>query len=70
MTTTECPIDRFARLMADIRRTHPVTAGQLHTRYAYVNTSDRDWWLDTYLPQLEREWAAGDGRAATGEGEG
>ena len=62
----ERPIDRFARLLADIACTHRETAWLIAQEYA--RATDGRWWLGHYLSQLEREWAADDGRAATGEG--
>jgi hypothetical protein len=52
----ERPIDRFARLMADIRRTHPTTALMLSAQYIRCARADRAAWLARYLPGLEEEW--------------
>jgi hypothetical protein len=55
-TATERPIDRFARLMADVRRTHPTTALMLSAEYIRCARADREAWLARYLPGLEAEW--------------
>jgi hypothetical protein len=55
---TERPIDRFARLMADVRRTHPTTALMLSAEYIRCARADRAAWLARYLPKLEAEWRA------------
>jgi hypothetical protein len=57
-TASERPIDRFARLLADIRRTHPVTALMLSAEYIRCARADREAWLARYLPRLEAEWGA------------
>jgi hypothetical protein len=57
-TASERPIDRFARLLADIRRTHPVTALMLSAEYVRCARADRAAWLARYLPGLEGEWGA------------
>jgi hypothetical protein len=57
-TATERPIDRFGRLLADIRRTHPVTALMLSAEYVRCARADRAAWLARYLPGLEEEWKA------------
>jgi hypothetical protein len=62
-TASERPIDRFARLMADIRRTHPVTALMLSAEYVRCARADREAWLARGcplggMPGLEAEWGA------------
>jgi hypothetical protein len=57
-TATERPIDRFARLLADVRRTHPLTALMLSAEYVGCPLADREAWLAAYLPRLEAEWGA------------
>jgi hypothetical protein len=57
-TVAERPIDRFARLLADIRRTHPMTAVMLSAQYIRCARADREAWLARYLPGLEAEWRA------------
>jgi hypothetical protein len=54
----ERPIDRFARLLADIRRTHPVTALMLSAEYVRCARADREAWLAAHLGKLEAEWRA------------
>jgi hypothetical protein len=56
--TAERPIDRFARLLADVRRTHPMTAVMLSAEYIRCARADREAWLAAYLPGLEGEWGA------------
>jgi hypothetical protein len=46
----------YARLLADIRRTHPVTALMLSAEYIRCARADREAWLARYLPKLEGEW--------------
>jgi hypothetical protein len=55
-TASERPIDRFARLLADIRRTHPTTAVMLSAEY--IRCVEKERWLAAYLPGLEEEWRA------------
>jgi hypothetical protein len=57
-TASERPIDRFARLVAGIRRTHPTTALMLSAEYVRCARADRAAWLARYLPGLEAEWGA------------
>jgi hypothetical protein len=44
--------------MADVRRTHPVTALMLSAEYVRCARADREAWLARYLPGLEAEWGA------------
>jgi hypothetical protein len=53
---SERPIDRFARLLADIRRTHPTTAVMLSAEY--IRSVEKERWLAANLPGLEAEWRA------------
>jgi hypothetical protein len=57
-TASERPIDRFARLVADVRRTHPLTALMLSTEYIRCARADREAWLAAYVEKLEAEWRA------------